>query len=167
MNIPTLTTERLILREWRESDLDSLVEFHSDPLTKSIYKIEPIRGDIWRRIAMGMGHWFFRGFGVWLLEEKETHDYVGQCGHWHPEGWSDVEIGYGVHPKHRGKGYAVEAATRVRAYGYEKHGFKRQVSYIQPINSNSIRVAEKMGAIPDGTFDMSGTAHTVYLHTKH
>ena len=167
MNIPTLTTERLIMRGWRESDLDSLVEFHSDSLTKSIYKIEPIRGDIWRRIAMGIGHWHLRGFGVWLLEEKETHDYVGQCGHWHPEGWPDVEVGYGVHPRHRGKGYAAEAATLARDYGYEKHHFKRLVSYIQPSNANSIRVAEKMGAVPDGTFDMSGIPHTVYLHTKH
>ena len=167
MNIPTLTTERLIMRGWRESDLDSLVEFHSDSLTKSIYKIEPIRGDIWRRIAMGIGHWHLRGFGVWLLEEKETHDYVGQCGHWHPDGWPEVEVGYGVHPRHRGKGYAVEAATLARDYGYEKHHFKRLVSYIQPSNANSIRVAEKMGAVPDGTFDMSGIPHTVYLHTKH
>jgi RimJ/RimL family protein N-acetyltransferase len=167
MMIPTHHTERLTLRPFRESDVDSLVEFHADPLTYSIYKVEPKRGDMWRRIAVGLGHWELRGFGGWALEEKSTQDYVGACGHWFPEGWDDVEIGYGIHPKHRGKGYAVEAALFVRELGSEKHGFVRQVSYIQPNNSNSIRVAEKMGAVPDGTFDMSGISHTVYLHRKH
>ncbi len=167
MNIPTLETERLIMRAFQDSDLDSLLAFHSDPLTKSVYKIEPVRGDIWRFIAMGRGHWELRGFGGWLLEEKTTHDYVGQCGHWFPEGWADVEIGYGIHPKHRGRGYAVEAANLVRERGHKTHCFKRQVSYIQSSNVNSIRVAEKMGAVPDGTFDMSGISHTVYLHQLH
>jgi RimJ/RimL family protein N-acetyltransferase len=167
VNIPTLETERLVLRPWRANDLDSFIEFHADPLTYSIYKLEPTRGEMWRRMAMGLGHWHLRGFGGWLLEDKKTGSYVGQCGHWYPEGWADIEIGYGIHPRHRGQGYAVEAATAVRERGIKEHHFKRQVSYIQPSNTNSIRVAEKMGAVPDGTFDMSGLLHTVYLHQLH
>jgi RimJ/RimL family protein N-acetyltransferase len=164
---PELETERLRLRIPRESDVDSVFDFHADPLTKEIYRVEYSRAEIWRRIATWIGHWQWRGYGNWILEDKSSGHYIGQCGFWYPLGWDDIEIGYGIHPKHRGRGFAVEAATCVRDHGYKKHDFKRLVSYIQPTNANSIRVAEKVGAVPDGTFDMSGIAHIVYLHAKH
>lgn len=163
---PEIETERLRLRLFRESDLDGFFAFHADPLAKDVYRLDLTRGEAWRRMAAGIGHWHLRGFGVWALEDKETKAYVGQCGLWFPEGWQDVEIGYGIHPAFRGKGLAVEAATRVRDYGYNEHKLDRLVSYIQPSNAQSIRVAEKLGARPDGAFDMAGIPHTIYLHRK-
>ncbi len=165
MNIPILETERLILRDFRQSDFDSLLAFHSDPVSTSVYGTMSC-ADVWRRMATGLGHWVLRGFGPWALEDKSSGAYVGACSLWFPESWEDVEVGYGIHPKFRGAGFAVEAAMRVREFGYIEHGFKRLVSYINPSNSNSIRVATKLGAVPDGTFDMAGIAHMIYLHPK-
>jgi RimJ/RimL family protein N-acetyltransferase len=162
--IPILETSRLRLREWRESDLDALCEFHADALTTSVYRASFSRNDVWRRAATWLGHWHFRGFGIWAVEDKQTAAYVGQAGLWYPEGWGDVEIGYGIHPKFRGHGLAVEAAARTRDYAYAALKLGRLVSYIQPTNTNSIRVAEKLGAIPDGEFMMGDIAHTIYLH---
>ncbi len=164
--IPTLETERLILREWRESDLDALCEFHADALTTSVYRVSFSRSDVWRRAATWLGHWHFRGYGTWAVEDKQTAAYVGQCGLWYPEGWGDVEIGYGVLPKFRGFGFAVEAAARARDHAYGTLNLHRLVSYIQPSNANSIRVAEKLGAKPDGEFMMGDIPHTIYLHPK-
>jgi RimJ/RimL family protein N-acetyltransferase len=166
MNIPTLETKRLILREWRESDLDALCEFHADPLTTSVYRVSFSRMEVWRRAATWLGHWHLRGYGIWAVEDKETAAYAGQCGLWYPEGWGDVEIGYGIQPKFRELGIAVEAATRVRDYGYMELKLNRLVSYIQPSNTNSIRVAEKLGATPNGEFMMGDIPHTIYLHPK-
>ena len=60
-----------------------------------------------------------RGFGTWALEEKASKSFAGHAGLWFPEGWDDVEVGYGIAPEHRRKGYAAEAARRARDYGYE------------------------------------------------
>jgi RimJ/RimL family protein N-acetyltransferase len=166
MQIPILETERLRLREWRETDLDALCEFHADALTTSVYRVKFTRMDVWRRAATWLGHWHFRGYGTWALEDKKTGTYAGQCGLWYPEGWGDIEIGYGILAKFRGHGFAGEAAARARDFGYSERGLARLVSYIQPSNANSIRVAEKLGAVPEGEFMMGDTPHTIYVHNK-
>jgi RimJ/RimL family protein N-acetyltransferase len=74
-------------------------------------------------------------------------------------------VGYGIAPEHRRKGFAAEAATCARDYGY-KIGIAKLVSYIQPTNTASIAVATSLGAIPDGEFMMHGKPHTIYLHQK-
>ena len=161
-----LETERLRFRQWREGDVEALYVFHNDPVTKAVYGVEFTRAEIWRRVAMFSGHWQMRGFGPLALEEKETGSFAGYCGLWFPESWEDIEIGYGIAPEHRRKGYAVEAIRRVRDHGYHERGIKRLVSYIAPANLASQAVAKKLGAIPDGEFMMHGKPHTIYLHQK-
>ena len=166
MNDAELESERLIYRRFRESDVDALLAFHSDPIAQSVYNIEISRGEIWRRVALGIGHWQFRGFGPLLLEEKSTGAYVGQCSLWFPEGWGDIEIGYGIAPAFRRKGLAAEAVRCVRNYGYGDRKFKKLVSYILPTNLASRAVVESVGAIADGEFDMSGKPHLIFVHPK-
>ncbi|MEP7173885.1 MAG: GNAT family N-acetyltransferase [Aestuariivirga sp.] len=160
-----LETERLRLRQWREGDVESLHAFYNDPASRSVYGTAYTREDTWRRIALNFGHWRLRGFGTWALEEKSTKSFAGHAGLWFPEGWDDVEVGYGVAPEHRRKGYATEAALYARNYGYEI-GIAKLVSYIQPTNTESIAVATRLGAIPDGEFMMYEKPHTIYLHQK-
>ncbi len=163
--IPTLETPRLILREFRQSDFASFITFHDDPVSTSVYGAFT-RAEVWRRMAAGLGHWQLRGFGPYALEHKDTGEYVGACGLWYPEGWADIEVGYGIHPKFRQQGYASEAVRRVREHGYKDHGFKKLVSYIQPSNTSSQAVAKSVGAVADGEFDMAGKIHIIYLHPK-
>ncbi len=164
MNMAELETERLRLRLPREGDLEGLYELHADPFTVSVFRSGFNRIEIWRRIAMALGYWQLRVYGPWSLEDKKTGTYVGSCSLWFPDGWQDVEVGYSIHPAFRGQGLAVEAAKCVRNFGFSHHKFKRLVSYIQPSNLQSIRVAEKLGAKPDGEFMMGDIPHTIYLH---
>ena len=164
---PELTTERLRLRFFRESDVDPFLDFYRDPQSAAIYGADIKHSDVWRRVALVIGHWHLRGFGPWALEDRASGKFAGHCGLWFPEGWGDVEVGYGIMPEFRGKGYASEAAARVRNYGYREKGIARLVSYIDPSNSASLRVAEKLGARPDGEFLLHGKAHQVYLHPKY
>jgi RimJ/RimL family protein N-acetyltransferase len=159
-------SERLRLRQWRESDVAALHAFYCDPLSVQIYGGPVSLDDAWRRIALILGHFEIRGYGLWALEEKSGGAFVGFGGLWFPHGWSDVEVGYGIAPEHRGKGFATEAAAAARDYGYGRLGLDRVVSYIQPDNRASIRVAEKLGARPSGSFLMKDLPHTVYLHTN-
>jgi RimJ/RimL family protein N-acetyltransferase len=164
---PELETERLRLRFWRESDVDPLLAFYRDPQSAAVYGEDIRRSDVWRRMALAIGHWQLRGFGPWVLEDKATNKQAGLGGLWVPDGWGDVEVGYGITPEFRGQGYAVEAARCVRDYGYREKGLKRLVSYIEPQNKASLRVAEKLGAVRDGEFLLNDKPHLVYLHTRH
>jgi len=161
---PELETERLRLRHWRESDVDLLLGFYRDPQSAAVYGEDIKRSDVWRRMALAIGHWHLRGFGPWVLEDKATSKIAGLGGLWFPDGWGDVEVGYGIMPEFRGQGYAAEAARRVRDYGYREIGLARLVSYIDPGNTASIKVAEKLGALPDGEFLMHGKPHLIYLY---
>jgi RimJ/RimL family protein N-acetyltransferase len=167
MAYPELETERLRLRHWRESDVDPFLAFYRDPQSAAIYGTDITHSDVWRRVALVIGHWQLRGFGPWALEDKATGKFAGHGGLWFPDGWGDVEVGYGISPEFRGRGYAAEAARRVRDYGYREKGLKRLVSYIEPENKASLRVAEKLGAVPDGEFVLRDKVHIVYLHKQH
>jgi RimJ/RimL family protein N-acetyltransferase len=161
---PELTTDRLRLRQWRESDVDDFHAFYRDPQSEAVYGKDTSRSDVWRRIALIIGHWHFRGYGLWALEDRASGTFAGYCGLWFPEGWDDPEIGWGITPQFRGQGYAGEAASRVRDFGFSDRKLARLVSYINPVNAASIRVAEKLGATRDGEFVMHGKPHHVYRH---
>jgi RimJ/RimL family protein N-acetyltransferase len=162
----TLKSARLHFRQFRESDFDAQMAVFNDPLTISIYG-ELTAGEIWRRIAMALGHWQLRGYGPFALEHRETGAYVGACSLWFPQGWQDIEIGYHIAPQFRRQGFAAEAVRRIREHGYKDRGFDKLVSYIQPSNLASQAVARSVGAIADGEFDMSGKLHIVFVHPKH
>ena len=105
-----LESARLRLSQWREDDVGPLHAFYNDPVSENIYGAGVTREDIWRRIALFFGHFHFRSFGLWALEEKNSNRFVGYGGLWFPESWDDVEVGYGIQPEYRRKGYAAEAA---------------------------------------------------------
>lgn len=167
MTMPVeFTTARLKLRQWREDDVDALLGFYADPLSAQVFGAGVERHDVWRRIATFLGHWQLRGFGLWALEERQSGDFVGYSGLWYPSEFADVEVGWGLVARHRGKGYAQEAAWRALRYGYGEIGLERLVSYVKPDNPDSIRVADRLGATRAGEFLLHGKPHIVYLHPK-
>jgi RimJ/RimL family protein N-acetyltransferase len=161
-----LETARLRLRRWREEDLDPLHDFYRDPSSARLFGDGVTRHDVWRRIAVFLGHWQLRGFGLWALEERTGAVFVGYAGLWYPPAFADVEVGWGIVARHRGKGYAQEAARRALSFGYGELGLARLVSYVRPDNTASMRVAERLGARPDGEFSLRDKPHIIYLHPR-
>ena len=94
--IPVLETERLILREGRESDFEVLVAFYADEEASKPGGGPLTRAEAWGRVAFNRGHWALRGYGNWALEEKATGDYAGWAGLWFPEGFPEREVGWGL-----------------------------------------------------------------------
>lgn len=165
---PELATERLLFRDWRESDVEPYLDFYRDPQSQAVYDCADVtRSDVWRRVALLIGHWQLRGYGPWALEDRASGRFAGYCGVWFPDGWGDPEVGWGIMPEFRGRGYASEAAMRARDFGYGEKKLPRLVSYIDPANTASLRVARKLGARQDGEFLLHDKIHHVYLHTKH
>jgi RimJ/RimL family protein N-acetyltransferase len=87
MTIPTLTSERLVLRPFREQDLDPFALTCADEETMRWLGGTMSREDAWRQMAMLLGHWQLRGYGMWALEERTTGAFVGRCVFHRPEGW--------------------------------------------------------------------------------
>ena len=84
---------------------------------------------------------------LWIIEEKETKEPLGQSGIvlQNVEGQTELEIGYMLKRSAWGKGYAVEAAKGCLAYGFDEMKVRRMVSLIRPDNEASVKVAMKMG----------------------
>ena len=162
--IPTLETERLILRGWRADDLDWYAPFLGDAHSTRYIGGPMPRGEAWLRMAAQAGHWPLRGYGRFVLEDRTTKSVVGYCGPSYPVGFPEPEIGWGLLPAARGKGYATEAAQRTLQYVFGPLGWSTAVSMIGPENTASIRVAERLGARLDGTTEFKGATYGLYRH---
>jgi RimJ/RimL family protein N-acetyltransferase len=110
------------------------------------------------------GHWVHRGFGMFIFHAKGDAMPLGMAGPWFPEGWPEHEIAWSIWaPAAEGKGLAFEAATAARAYAWNALGWTGAVSYIDPDNARSVRLAERLGAVPDGNPVPEGESLT-YRH---
>ena len=102
---------------------------------------------------------------MWAAEEKSTSALIGSIGLWKPEGWPELSVGYWLLEAARGKGYATEGAKRARDYAFDELGAMTLVSYIEPSNVESIRVAERIGAWHDETIHLLDAGeHHVYRY---
>jgi RimJ/RimL family protein N-acetyltransferase len=152
MNVPELQTERLVMRGFRDEDLDALAEISADPeVTKWVGDPNGLtREETWRRIAYFVGHWELRGFGQWALFEREGGRMVGRAGLLQPEGWPGLEVGWLVGREFWGRGYAPEAGRAAIDWAHEALGADHIISLIEDENERSARVAEKLGMTVEG-----------------
>src|SRR4029079_9253426 len=83
---PVIETERLILRQWRSSDIAPNAVMLSDPGTARLIAPDgkPLTTEIagWRNAAVISGHWALHGFGMFVVEERSSGNYVGRVGPW-------------------------------------------------------------------------------------
>ncbi len=85
------------------------------------------------------------GFGLWLIEKMPDALPIGICGLLKRDVLDDVDIGYALLPEFCSQGYALESASAVMTYAWEKLGLQRVVAVTNPNNESSIRLLEKMG----------------------
>jgi len=151
ITIPQLETERLILREYRQSDFDDFAAFYETPRSRFIGGPLP-RELAWRGLAAHLGHWALRGFGFWAVEEKKHRTFCGHVGLWHPEGWPEPEVGWVLMGHAEGQGLAQEAATAARHCAYHVLRWRTAISMIDPENLRSLRLAARMGCRHESNF---------------
>lgn len=151
LSIPTLETDRLILRAPGPQDFAPFADFYASP--RANFVGGPLNAELsWRMLAMEIGHWTLKGFGRWIAEAKDGGAPVGMIGLFEPEGWPEPEIGWDLFNGHEGKGYATEAGRAARSYAYDVLGWQTAISLVKPANTGSARVAERLGARHEGDF---------------
>jgi RimJ/RimL family protein N-acetyltransferase len=161
----TLETNRLILRMLRESDFD---EMCADPeVMRYIGDGQALnRPMAWRRMAMLVGHWTLRGYGLWAAVERSSDEFVGHIGFWNPDGWPGFEIGWSLHRSFWGRGYATEGARTALQFAFTQLDQPHVISLIHPENAASVRVAERLGERFSSSTEVMGKPALIYRVTR-
>jgi RimJ/RimL family protein N-acetyltransferase len=157
-----LSTARLLLRGWRETDHAPFAELNGDPLVMEYFPAALTRAesdDLIARIESGFEH---RGFGLWALEVHATGEFVGFAGlaipsfsaHFTPA----VEVGWRLARGAWGQGYATEAGRAAIAFGFRDAGLDRIVSFTSAANMRSRAVMERIGMTNDPADDFDHPA---------
>ena len=164
MKIPEIETPRLLMRAWRNSDLDAYAPMCADPEVMRYIGsgATQSRTDAWRAMASFLGHWALRGHGMWAVEAKDTGRLVGRVGFIEPEGWPGFELGWLLGREHWGHGYAIEAARAALPFARDTLARKQVISLIRPANVRSIKVAEALGESLSGEVELMGGRALVY-----
>ena len=160
----SLRSERLLLRPFQGSDLDALARLNANPLFMRHMGPVMTRDDSWRQLAMLIGHWELRGYGLWAVEYQER--LIGRIGLYQPEGWPDLEIGWALDPDFWGRGLATEGASTALGQSTQVLGRNDPVSVIRPDNAASIRVAEKLGGRYERRWQLRDQEVAIYRYHR-
>ncbi|MGA9341927.1 MAG: GNAT family N-acetyltransferase [Rhodanobacteraceae bacterium] len=164
--IPRLETERLRLCALGERHFEAYASMLADASsTRFVGDGQPLdRMNAWRSMAMLLGHWVLRGYGMWAVELKDTGEFVGRVGLHNPEGWPDMELGWMLMPEKRHHGYATEAGRAALDFAFANIPTQRVISLIRADNNTSERVARRLGGRQATTIDFLGGATLVYVY---
>ena len=162
-DIPVLETDRLVLRGPEPGDYPDF------KATFTSYRARFMGGPLstyeaWMLYAAEIGHWQIRGYGMWMIHDRDTDETYGMAGGWKPAKWPEPEIAWVIWPEKAGRGYALEAVHAARHYLYDQLGWEGAVSYIDPKNLDSIRLAERLGAWKDHDAATIDGNDAVYRH---
>jgi RimJ/RimL family protein N-acetyltransferase len=167
--VEPLQTDRLILRMFRESDLEAYAEMCGDAeVMRYLGGVPMTRSEAWRNMAMVVGHWKLRGFGLWAVEVRQSGAFAGRVGCWRPEGWPGMELAWTLRRAFWGHGYATEAARAALDLAFGPLGQTHVISMIDSENQPSIRVAQRLRMRLEGQADLMGRPVLVYgLRRRH
>jgi RimJ/RimL family protein N-acetyltransferase len=164
LTIPTLTTERLLLRGFQPGDQQPFAAIHADAeVMRHLGDGRPLTpAGAWRSLAVHVGHWHLRGYGNWAVVERATGRLIGRAGLWNPEGWPGLEVGWLLARDRWGRGYATEAARAAVHHAFTTLDADHLISVIRPGNTASIRVAERLGESYERTTSVDGHEACIY-----
>lgn len=145
---PHLVTQRLVLRPPAAQDFGAFAAYFMSERAGHTGG-QPDRILAWNRFCVTLGHWAFRGYGVFVMEKGGAA--IGAAGPFFPEGWPEPEIAWQLwDAQAEGHGFAQETARATRAYAYEHLGWTTAVSLIAPENVRSALLAQRLGCQMDG-----------------
>ena len=161
--VPTLETERLVLRAPQLSDFDTYARIVASPRAR--YLTVMSREDAWYDFAQMIAIWSLRGHGLWSVEAKVGGQLLGfvVLG-FEPED-PEPELGFIFTEEGEGHGYAFEAASTARDFAFGQLGWNTLASFVAKGNSRSQRLAERLGATIEREISETDGTTLVYRHT--
>ncbi len=162
---PVLQTPRLRLRPFCQPDWPAYARMCADPEVMQFIGgggQPQTAEEAWRSMAVFLGHWQLRGYGMWALEHRDSGALLGRVGFIDPPGWPGFELGWLLAREHWGFGYAREAAAAALRHAFEVLQRERVISLIRPQNQRSIAVAEALGYSYSRNIELMGIDALVY-----
>ncbi|MFD0792704.1 GNAT family N-acetyltransferase [Mucilaginibacter litoreus] len=161
---PTITTQRLVLRQLQDKDVHELFELRTNehvnrfldrPLPQSL-------NDVINFIALVNQITHDNEGLYWVITRKNEDKLLGTISlrNFEPEQYQ-AEIGYELHPNHQRQGFMLEATQEVLAYSFDRLGLKVIVADTDPGNLPSIKILERHGFVK-----MNGLENTYILSKK-
>ncbi len=150
---PTIETPRLKLRQPRADDVKSLLRMMQDKAVLRYFGIEAFKSE---QESLAQVAWYNRCFaeskGIWwIISEKDVGAYIGDVGFFkYEKRHARAELGYKLSPAFWRRGIATEALTQVVTYGFAEMGLNRIEALVDPRNTASLRVLEKLHFGTDG-----------------
>ena len=144
-----LNTERLNLREMKQSDFNSLCKILKDEETMYAYEgaFDDTEAVEWLDRQISRYHTY--GFGLWAVILKESEEMIGQCG-LSMQPWKEeelLEVGYLFQRAYWHNGYATEAARACKQYAFDILKADQVCSIIRDTNLASQQVAIRNGMV--------------------
>ncbi len=151
-----IETPRILLRQFQEEDAQNMFELNND------WDVLKYTGDkpfdtVNEALEFIKCYDQYQKYGMGRLSilSKESGEYLGWCGLKYQPEKNEVDLGYRLHKRHWGKGYATESALVSLAYGFEQLNLDEIFARAMKENLASIRVFEKIGM----TYHHDDTCH--------
>jgi len=145
-------TERLIVRQLEAGDVDNLYSVTSDPeLMQHMGDGQSLSYELTAKwVEVSINNYATKGYGCSAVIDKRDGAFIGFCGlvrSEFAEPPDDAELIYALKKPYWGQGLATEVGKAMVDYGYKSCGLKRIIATIDPVNSTSIKVANKIGFV--------------------
>lgn len=154
MSLPTLTTERLRLRDVEDKDIQGLFDIHSDPLALKYWAGVPITTmDQAQEILDDIRKINRENSFQWAITLSGQDDLIGTFTLFHIDKKNRrAEVGYILNRKHWRKGYMQEALNRAMTFAFEELKLHRLEADVDPNNLGSLGMLKKAGFQEEGYF---------------
>ncbi|MFD7732871.1 GNAT family N-acetyltransferase [Kitasatospora phosalacinea] len=151
-----LTTPRLLLRQWRDEDLDRWAELNADPEVRRHFGTLLDRQQAAAALERFRAELAERGWGWWAVELRSEQRFLGFAGLDPVDEempFDGVEAGWRLHRDAWGHGYATEAGRAVLDHGFRELGLPEILAVIAEANAPSRAVALRLGMVHDPAAD--------------
>ena len=152
-------TDRLVLRHFEPRDAAMTFELVNDPQWIQFIGERNVRceEDAWAYLEKGpVRSYGLNGFGLYLVERKSDRAALGMCGLVKRDTLPHEDLGFAFLERHRGHGYALEAAAGTLRYARDVLGLARLLAIATPANVRSGRLLGKLGFVREDSVAWNG-----------
>ncbi len=146
--IPVIETERLVLSRLSMQDAAFMLELVNDPAWIRYIGDRGIRtlDDAAEYIRQGpLAMYAAYGYGLLRVARRGGGEAIGICGLLQRDFLEDVDLGFALLARFRGRGYALEAARAVVSDARKTLGLARLVAITAQGNEGSSKILERLG----------------------
>ncbi|WP_322767846.1 GNAT family N-acetyltransferase [Frankia sp. Cr1] len=145
--VPTVITDRLVLRCWRPGDIGPYAAMNADEETMRFLNGTFGREGTERLITHLIGMWALRGHGMWAVEDKTTGEFLGRAGTYYADGWPGIEVAVSIRRDRWREGLGTEAIRAALTFGFTMLGVDELVTVTDQGNAGMNGIARKLGMV--------------------